>query len=153
VVSELLISQQSENQITVLSDETRIPLLRFCRAFDNVKEYHDIVPIDGESAVGVFSLNNTHSGVDSARDYLKLMPHPLKIQSEGREVFTIFLNVWLDDVSGNKTKQYNKHWNACLQNSGLPGRLLQQEYFVHFYATSPTATVPEILSALRDDLE
>jgi hypothetical protein len=80
------------------------------------------------------------------------MPNPLRAKSNGQEVRTIFVNVWADDVSGNISKQYNKHVNVCLQNTCLPGRLLNQEYFVHFYAASQHAAAPELLAALRDDI-
>jgi hypothetical protein len=63
------------------------------------------------------------------------------------------LPLWCDDVSGNKSKQYNKHINIYMANSNLPGQLLQQEYFVRFVSTSPNATSPEQFEALKEQIK
>ncbi|KAJ7752333.1 hypothetical protein B0H16DRAFT_1723687 [Mycena metata] len=58
-----------------------------------------------------------------------------------------------DNVSGNKSKQYNKHMNMYMANSNLPGRLLQQENFVRFVSTSPHAGSPERFSAIKEQIQ
>ena len=81
------------------------------------------------------------------------MPNDLRVLADGEELYVVMLPLWCDDVSGNRSKQYNKHINIYMANSNLPGCLLQQEYFVRFVSTSPHATSPEQLSAVLDDIK
>ncbi|KAJ3859493.1 hypothetical protein EV359DRAFT_68107 [Lentinula novae-zelandiae] len=79
------------------------------------------------------------------------MPNPdRKLVPDGYDLYDVFIPLWADDVSGNKSKQYNKHINMYTVSSNLPGRLLHQEYFVQFVSTSPNATSPEQFSAIKD---
>ncbi|OSD08227.1 hypothetical protein PYCCODRAFT_1441218 [Trametes coccinea BRFM310] len=65
------------------------------------------------------------------------MPHPLM--------------PWSDDVSGNRTKQYNAHTNIYIANANLPHAKLQQEYFIHFVSTSQYASSLEQMHVIADD--
>lgn len=82
-----------------------------------------------------------------------VMPNELRKIAGDEDLYVVMLPLWCDDVSGKKSKQYNKHINMYMANSNLPGKLLQQEYFVRFVSTSPHATSPEQFSALKEQIK
>ncbi|KAJ6625670.1 hypothetical protein B0H10DRAFT_1782828, partial [Mycena sp. CBHHK59/15] len=81
------------------------------------------------------------------------MPNALRKIARGDDLYVVMVPLWADDVSGNKSKQYNKHINMYMANPNLPGQLLQQEYFVRFVSTSPHATSPEQFSAIKEQIQ
>ncbi|KAH9949935.1 hypothetical protein B0H21DRAFT_803620 [Amylocystis lapponica] len=80
------------------------------------------------------------------------MPHPVRVEAEGRPTFTLRMMCWSDDVSGNKTKQFNPHTNVYLANVNLPHDKLQQEYFIRFCSTSQHASSSEQMEAVLADI-
>ncbi|KAI0697812.1 hypothetical protein BC835DRAFT_1405600 [Cytidiella melzeri] len=76
----------------------------------------------------------------------------VRLKAQGRPTFTVGLMSWADDVSGNRSKQYNAHTNVYAANLNLPHCKLQQEYFVRFSSTSPTATALEQLDGFLEDI-
>ncbi|KAJ3713977.1 hypothetical protein DFJ43DRAFT_1043883 [Lentinula guzmanii] len=81
------------------------------------------------------------------------MPNQLRNLADGDDLYVVMVPLWCDDVSGNKSKQYNKHINIYSVNGSLPGQMLQQEYFVNFVSTSPNATSLEQFKTLRDQIK
>ncbi|KIK02140.1 hypothetical protein K443DRAFT_122032 [Laccaria amethystina LaAM-08-1] len=81
------------------------------------------------------------------------MPNKLRELAGDNDLVVVMIPLWADDVCGNKSKQYNKHINIYSVNSNLPGKLLQQEFFVRFVSTSPHATSPEQFSVLKDQIK
>jgi len=81
------------------------------------------------------------------------MPNPLREIANGEDLYVVMLPLWCDDVSGNRSKQYNKHINMYMANSSIPGQLLQQEYFVRYVSASPHATAPEQFSVLWEKIK
>ncbi|KAJ6508188.1 hypothetical protein C8R45DRAFT_815921 [Mycena sanguinolenta] len=91
----------------------------------------------------------TFSGVQNA--FMPHTPHPVREIAQGRPVFVLRIMPWADDVSGNRSKQYNAHMNMYIANINLPHKLLSQEYFVRFCATSQYASSLEQFDALAED--
>lgn len=74
--------------------------------------------------------------------------NPLREIARGRRMYTSFVKAWGDDVSGNRSKQYNEHTNIYLAHANLPHSKLSQEYFVRFCSTSPHAGAREQFDTL-----
>ena len=79
--------------------------------------------------------------------------NPIRERANGRPFYVIQIKLWSDDVSGNRTRQWNKHFNWCWTHSGIPQQLQHQEYFVHFLSTSPHATALEQAEAIQKMLK
>ncbi|EDR05872.1 uncharacterized protein LACBIDRAFT_329329 [Laccaria bicolor S238N-H82] len=81
------------------------------------------------------------------------LPHPVREIAAGRPVFVLRIMPWADDVSGNRSKQYNAHMNIYVANVNLPHWKLAQEFFVRFVSTSPHASSSEQFDALSEDIK
>ncbi|KAI6138163.1 hypothetical protein BKA82DRAFT_4333266 [Pisolithus tinctorius] len=58
----------------------------------------------------------------------------------------------MDDVSGNISKQWNKHFVIYMSNASLPQEMLDQEFHVHFVSSSPHASPMELMYAVKESI-
>ncbi|KAJ3738322.1 hypothetical protein DFH05DRAFT_1454991 [Lentinula detonsa] len=139
--TKVLSSDCSDVQVTphgwtILDSQRTIPSTQFCYNYD------DIISQIGDKI-------HWQEGIANVPE----MPNKLRNLAEGEDLLVVMLPLWCDDVSGNKSKQYNKHINIYSVNGSLPGQLLQQEYFVNFLSTSPNATPLEQFKTLCDQIK
>ncbi|KAF8602668.1 hypothetical protein BDV93DRAFT_581297 [Ceratobasidium sp. AG-I] len=84
---------------------------------------------------------------------LELMPHPLRIVAGERDVYSVPLILFLDDVSGGVSKQWNKNIACYMSNATLPREQLQKEVNVCFVGSSKEATASELLLGISNSIK
>ncbi|KAI0668320.1 hypothetical protein C8Q78DRAFT_980185, partial [Trametes maxima] len=75
-----------------------------------------------------------------------------RVRAAGRPCYAYFILLGGDDVSGNRSKTWNKHWCFYFCAAGLPLACLNQEYFIHFVSTSQHAGPVEQVAAITEEL-
>jgi hypothetical protein len=81
----------------------------------------------------------------SSAKFALLMPNLLHEKSNGRIVYAVPLIIFIDDVSGNVSKQWNKHHTAYMSNANLLREMLKKEFFVQFVTLSPHTAPMELM--------
>ncbi|KAG2046046.1 hypothetical protein BDR06DRAFT_1039784 [Suillus hirtellus] len=59
-------------------------------------------------------------------------------------VYAVPLIIFMDNVSGNISKQWNKHHAIYMSNANIPWEMLEKEFFVCFITSSPHAAPMEL---------
>ncbi|KAI9571213.1 hypothetical protein HD554DRAFT_1998148, partial [Boletus coccyginus] len=109
-----------------------------------IRTFEDLQRRAGESGI--------HFTASSAR-FSDLMPNPLRARSGGRMIYTVPLIVFMDDVSGNVSKQWNKHHVVYVSNGLLPRQMLEQEFMIRFVTGSPHAAPMELMQGVKDSIQ
>ncbi|KAF8834899.1 hypothetical protein BDN67DRAFT_914006 [Paxillus ammoniavirescens] len=81
------------------------------------------------------------------------MPNPLQIKSGGQMVLTVPLIIFMDDVSGNISKHWNKHHVVYMSNALIPHEMVEKEFCVRFVSSSPHATPLEPMQGVKDSIQ
>ncbi|KAJ6579355.1 hypothetical protein B0H10DRAFT_2198743 [Mycena sp. CBHHK59/15] len=111
------------------------------------------VSIHAYYEIAQLSLTSQMVDTDSCQAFAKHIPNVCRSIDDGEDLFTVWMPFWADDVSGARSKQYQKHINVYTTNANLPGQLLQQEYFVRFVSTSPNAGALEQLKVVTEQVK
>lgn len=78
------------------------------------------------------------------------MPHPFRKVAGDRMVYSVPLILFEDDVSGNISKQWNKHYVVYASNANLPRDMLEKEFCVRFVTSSPNAGPMELMQGVKE---
>ncbi|EIW76342.1 hypothetical protein CONPUDRAFT_158364 [Coniophora puteana RWD-64-598 SS2] len=129
--------------------------VRYTAAGFDVSSEPEIVPISSFA----FSLpelekqGKTVCGIEaSSRSRAKLEKHPSRIKYKGKMVHPVPLIVFMDDVSGNISKQWNKHHAVYMSNANLPRRMVEKEFCIRFVSSSPNAAPMELMRAMKESV-
>ncbi|KAI6011523.1 hypothetical protein EDC04DRAFT_2871070 [Pisolithus marmoratus] len=58
----------------------------------------------------------------------------------------------MDNISGNISKQWNKHFVMYMSNANLQHEMLDHEFFVQFVTSSPHASPMELMHAMKQSI-
>ncbi|KAG0148750.1 hypothetical protein CROQUDRAFT_692746, partial [Cronartium quercuum f. sp. fusiforme G11] len=79
------------------------------------------------------------------------LPNQWRTRADGAVIWHIPITLYSDDTSGNVSKKWNKHIFFFCTLSGLPPELTNQEFHIHFLATSNCTNALEIADHLVDE--
>ncbi|KAH9808376.1 hypothetical protein DFH28DRAFT_910112, partial [Melampsora americana] len=75
-----------------------------------------------------------------------------RVEAKGLLIKHIPLVLYSDDTSGNVSKKWNKHMSVFFTLAGLPPKMTNQEYNLHFLATSNCASALDLMDEVVDDI-
>jgi hypothetical protein len=67
-------------------------------------------------------------------------------------VYSVPLIIFMDNVSGNISKQWNKHHTIYMSNANLLREMLEKEFCVRFVSLSPHASPMELMRAMKESV-
>ncbi|KAH9810567.1 hypothetical protein DFH28DRAFT_1131965 [Melampsora americana] len=78
--------------------------------------------------------------------------NPWRSRANGVLIKHIPIVLYSDDTSGNVSKKWNKHMSVFFTLAGLPPKMTNMEYNIHFLATSNCASALDLMDEVVDDL-
>ncbi|KAH8926428.1 hypothetical protein BT69DRAFT_1348041 [Atractiella rhizophila] len=113
------------------------------------------VEVDVKEFVGTAEELYELNGISISGQFIPVHPplNPIRQKARGCRSVVVPIVLYGDDSSGNISKQWNKHLSFYMTLAGLPNRLQNQEYNIHFLATSNIAPALEILEGIVQQLQ
>lgn len=82
------------------------------------------------------------------------MPHPLRrFAVDDMDVYSVPVILFMDDMSGNVSKQWNVHYSIYGSLALLPRKIIDNEENIKFIATSPNASPMEMLTVVCNSIK
>ncbi|KAH9813949.1 hypothetical protein DFH28DRAFT_1170063 [Melampsora americana] len=78
--------------------------------------------------------------------------NPWREKAEGKVIRHVPITLYSDDTSGNVSKSWTKHMSIFFTLAGLSPESSNQEFNIHFLATSSVASALELLDEVVDNL-
>ncbi|KAH9823863.1 hypothetical protein DFH28DRAFT_921384 [Melampsora americana] len=78
--------------------------------------------------------------------------NPWREKAEGKVIRYVPITLYSDDTSANVSKKWNKHMSIFFTLAGLSPEFSNQEFNIHFLATSNIASALELLDEVVDNL-
>ncbi|OJD09543.1 hypothetical protein ACJ73_10240, partial [Blastomyces percursus] len=82
-----------------------------------------------------------------------IQPHPDRRVANGLPLYISYVEYFGDDVSGNQSKAWNKHWNQYLSHRNLPRHTIGSEFHVHLLSTSQDLSIPQQFRVFKKIIE
>ncbi|KAL9937949.1 hypothetical protein V8E36_003494 [Tilletia maclaganii] len=78
---------------------------------------------------------------------------PLRGEARGLPVYSVFLKIFCDDLSGVRSKRWDKHHGVYYQNANLSSQYLGRDEAIKLFCASPSASAGELMESFVEELE
>ncbi|CAD6892274.1 unnamed protein product [Tilletia caries] len=106
----------------------------------------------GRTGVEVAQGGYTHVFAHAAHTPPKSSIALLRHEAKGREVFTVFLRAFIDDLSGAKSKRWDVHHALYFQSANLSTDHLGRDVSMKLFSATPSASAGEIMEEFTLEL-
>ncbi|KAI5988836.1 hypothetical protein EDC04DRAFT_2873238 [Pisolithus marmoratus] len=90
--------------------------------------------------------------MESSKKYASLEPNSWCKKLGSHMVYAVPLIIFMDDISGNISKQWNKHFVVYMSNANLWCEMLDRKFCVQFVTSSPHASPMELMHAMKQSV-
>lgn len=147
-------TNNNKNGFVVLGQDTRVyrPVSDFRNTFPELERV-ETISFAGKiyKTLQIRCANVQHK--EGSQSFAKEMPNKGRETAGDRMELAVPILFFEDDVSGNESKQWNKHFVVYGQNGNLPREMLEKEISIRFFTGSPHATSAELMQGIRECLE